>query len=173
MDTIFMDKRGYNGLECAQVFVELMSQMINVYPMPSKASTHIVKVYQDFMRYEGLPAGLHQDLASAEKVNKIIDINRDMIVKDTWSETGHPNENPAEALDFKPLKTGISAIIDRQNIEDCLWPDVAKYIAEINNICATPVLGWQNPFTSRHGYTKDISPYLEYSLGESVYFKMD
>ena len=55
-----MDKQGYNGSECAQVSIGFMSQMINVYPMPSKACTHIVKAYEDCMRYEGIPVGLHQ-----------------------------------------------------------------------------------------------------------------
>ena len=68
MDTIFMQIPGYDGSACGQVFVGLISRMINFFPMPSKASTHIVKAYQDFMRYEGVPEGLHRDLASEEKV---------------------------------------------------------------------------------------------------------
>lgn len=134
MDTGSMDKRTYNDSECAIVFVGLMPCMINVYPMSSKASTHIVKAYQDLMRYKGVPAGHNHDLAPEGKVSKFIDINKDMIVKDTWSEARHTNKNPAEALGVKPLKPGMAAILDRQNIEVCLWTDVAKYIAEINNI---------------------------------------
>ena len=64
-----------------------------------------------------------------------------MIVKDTWPEEDHPNENPVVALGIKLLKPGMAAIMERQNIEVCLWPDDAKYIAEINNICTTLVLG--------------------------------
>ena len=83
MDTIFMASSGFCGSTCAQVFVGLMSRMINVYPMPSKAHGYVLKAYQDFMRYEGVPEGLHRDLAPEEKVGKIIDLNRDMMVKDT------------------------------------------------------------------------------------------
>ena len=50
------------------------------------------------MRYEGVPEGLHRDLAPEEKVEKIIDLNREMMVKDTFAEAGHPNQNPVEAL---------------------------------------------------------------------------
>ena len=91
MDTIFMKTIGYDGSTCAQVFVGLISHIINVYPMPSKASGYILKSYQDFMRYEGIPEGLHRDLAPEEKINKIIDLNQQVMVKDMWSEQGHPN----------------------------------------------------------------------------------
>ena len=64
--------------------------------MPSKAHGHILQSYQDFMRYEGVPEGLHRDMAPEEKVDKIIDLNRDMRVQDTFAEPGHPNQNPAE-----------------------------------------------------------------------------
>ena len=83
---------------------------------PSKASTHIIKVYQDFMHYEGISAGLQRDLAPEEKVRKIIHMNKDMIVKYILSEVGHPNKNPAEAFGVKPLKTDMEAIMIRQNI---------------------------------------------------------
>ena len=65
--------------------------------MSSKAHGYILKAYQEFMRYEGFPEGPHHNLVPEEKVEKIIDLNRKMMVKDTWSEQGHPNQNPAEA----------------------------------------------------------------------------
>ena len=51
MDTIFMSTPSYHGDTCEQIYVGLMSRMINVYPMPSKAHGHILQSYQDFMRY--------------------------------------------------------------------------------------------------------------------------
>ena len=58
------------------------------------------------MRYEGVPEGLHRDLAPEEKVEKIINLNMGMMVRDTFAEVVHPNQNPAEALGVKPLKQG-------------------------------------------------------------------
>ena len=55
MDTIFMATPGFCGSTCEQVFFGLMSRMINVYPMSSKAQGYMLKAYQDFMRYEGVP----------------------------------------------------------------------------------------------------------------------
>ena len=173
MDTIFMKTTGFDGSTCAQVYVGLMSRMLNVYPMPSKASGYILKSYQDFMRYEGVPEGLHRDLAPEEKVDKIIELNRQMMVKDSWSEQGHPNENPAESLGVNPLKKGMEQIMNRTGADSGAWPWACKYIAQINNICATPVHGWKTPISVRHGYTPDISAYLQFQYWEKVYFKID
>ena len=48
-----------------------------------------------------------------------------------------------------------------------------KYIADINNHCATPFLGWITPIQKRHGYTPDISGLLLYQFWEPVYFLTD
>ena len=111
MDTIFFSTTGQEGSTCAQVFLGLMSRMINFYPMYSKEATHVTQSCQDFMREQGVPTGLHRDMAPEEKGQKITDINRNMMVKDTWSEHGHPNENPVESLGVKPLKNGITSIM--------------------------------------------------------------
>ena len=102
-DTLFMTTKGFCGSTCGQVFVGLMSNMINFYKMPSKASGHIYQSYQDFMRYEGVPETLHRDLVPEQKIDRITELNRDMMVKDSLSEADHPNQNPAEALGVKPL----------------------------------------------------------------------
>ena len=173
LGTIFMASPGFCGSTCAQVFVGLMSRMINVYPMPSKAHGYVLKAYQDFMRYEGVPEGLHRDLAPEEKVGKIIDINRGMMVKDTWSGQGHPNQNPAEALGVKPLKTGTEQLMNRTGAPPGAWPWAQKYIADVNNHCSTPFHGWKTPISVRHGYTPDISAFLQYHFWEKIYFKID
>ena len=173
MDTIFMSKSGFCGSTCEQVYVGLMSRMLNVYPMPSKAQGYILKSYQDFMRYEGVPEGLHRDLAPEEKVEKIINLNRDMMVRDTFAEAGHTNQNPAEALGVKPLKQGAEQLMNRTGAESGAWPWAHKYIASINNVCATPVHGWKTPISVRHGYTPDVSAFLQFQFWEKVYFKVD
>ena len=162
MDTIFMATPGFCGSTCAQVFVGLISRMINVYPMPSKAHGYVLKAYQDFMRYEGVPEGLHRDLAPEEKVEKIIDLNRKMMVKDTWSEQGHSNQNTVKALGVKPLKTGTEQLMNRTGAPSAAWLWAQKYIADINNHCATLFHGWKTLISVRHGYTPDISAFLQF-----------
>src|SRR5210317_1186406 len=173
MDTIFMQTPGLDGSICGQVFIGLMSRMINFYPMKSKEAVHVVAAYQDFMRYEGVPEGLHRDGAPEEKVQKIMDINREMRVKDTWSEAGHPNEIPAEALGVNPLKRGVEVLMNRTGADDRVWPWAYMYFSDINNICSTPILGWKTPVSVHHGYTPDISSFLLYQFWELIYFKID
>ena len=87
--------------------------MLNTYHMPSKEAVHITKSYQDFMRYEGVPDTLHRDMAPEQKIQEIIDINRRMIVKDTWAEPGYPEQNPVEQGGVRILKNAADAIINR------------------------------------------------------------
>ena len=58
-DTYFCQVRGIDGSNCCQLFLGLISRMINVYPMYSKEATNVVHTYQAFMRREGVPKGLH------------------------------------------------------------------------------------------------------------------
>src|SRR5210317_962225 len=150
-----------------------MSRMINFYPMKSKEAVHVVAAYQDFMRYKGVPEGLQRDGAPEEKVQKIIDINREMRVKDTWSKAGHPNKNPAEALRVNRLKRGVEVLMNRTIADDRVWPWAYMYFSDINSICATPILGWKTPISVCHGYTPEISAYLLYQFWEPIYFKID
>ena len=63
--------------------------------------------------------------------------------------------------------------MNRTGAPDEAWPWEYTYIAEVNNICAHPVLGWKTPISVRHGYTPDISAYLQYEFWERIYFKVD
>ena len=41
-----------------------------------------------------------------------MEINREMKVKDSWSQPQHLNQNLAEAIGVKPLKLGAQAIMN-------------------------------------------------------------
>ena len=82
-DTIFMGVPSKDDSLAEQVYVGLISRMINVYPMPRKASTHIIKLYQDFLREEGAPEVLHRDMSNEQKVQEIIDLNHGVHVQDS------------------------------------------------------------------------------------------
>ena len=122
MDTIFSPIKGIDGSNCSQVFFGIISRMINVYHMPSKENVHIVKAYQDFMRYEGVPETLHRDLAPEQKTDSITTINRNMIVKDTWSEAGYPTQNPVEQGAVRITKQASDIIITRTGVPPEVWP---------------------------------------------------
>ena len=82
-------------------------------PYAFQKSIYILKAYQDFMRYEGVPQLLHWDLAPEQKTDEILDLNRKMIVKDTWSEAGIPEQNPVEQGGVRILKNAAEVVIQR------------------------------------------------------------
>ncbi len=172
MDTYFCDV-GIDGYECAQLFVGLVSTMINVYPMTSKASINIVQAYKDFMRYEGVPVCLHRDYSPEQKIQALVDLNRDYMVRDSFAEPYHLNQNPAEALGVKVIKTAARMIMNRTGAKTSVWLFAHKYVADIHNHCASPMLNWKTPISVRHGYTPDISVFLQYQFWEKVYFHTD
>ena len=172
MDTYFMPVTGIGNFNCSQLFLGFMSRMINLYPMPQKGDGHIDKAYDDFMRYEGVPSCLHRDLAPEQKSDSIQATNRKMMVRDSFSERGCPNQNPTESHGVRIIKMGAEGLRIRTGAPDKLWPLMHEYLADINNHCATPFLNWRTPIEKRHGYTPDISAYLMYQFFEPVYFRI-
>ena len=173
MVTYFQSVTGYGRANCVQLFVVFMSRMINIYFMPSKEQGHVVQAYKDFMREEGAPACLHRDCSHEQNVQEIVDLNRDMRVKDSYSEPGCPNQNPVENLGVRIIKMAAEGLKIRTGAPDFLWPLMHKYLADVNNHCATPFLGWITPIQKRHGHIPDISPFLNFSFYEPVYFKLN
>ena len=80
MDTVFFTKEVFDRTTCGELYTGLLSVMLNFHQMFSKASTHIVHSYQNFLRCDRVPLGLHHDKAPEEAVQEIIDINRKMLV---------------------------------------------------------------------------------------------
>lgn len=173
MDTYFQSMTGYGRANCAQLFVGFMSRMINIYFMPSKEYGHVVQAYKDIMREEGAPACLHRDCSNEQKVQEIVDLICDMRVQDSYSEPGCQNQNPVEKLEVNIIKMAVEGLKIWTRAPDFLWPLMHKYLADVNNHCATPFLGWITPIQKRHGYIPDISPFLNFSFYKSVYFKLN
>ena len=69
-------------------------------------------------------------------------------------------------LALHPQKKGIQQLMNLKGDPDETWPWACEYIAKVNDICATPVHGWKTPISIRHGYTPDISAYLQFQFWE-------
>ena len=57
------------------------------------------------MRYKGVPDRLHRDLATKQKTDKILELNRKMMIKDSYSKAENPNQNPPCVLQRFPFLT--------------------------------------------------------------------
>ena len=107
----------------------------------------------------------------ASPYDNIIDINRIVRVRDTLSEAGNPNQNPAETLGVKIIKQGSEGLMNRCGAPDFVLQYSHKYIADINNHRASQFLGWKTPISKLNEYTPDISAYLLYMFWEAIYYK--
>ena len=97
------------------------------------------------MRYEGVRQCSHQDLATEQKIDEIISIYRDMMVKDSWPEATHPNQNPIEQGGIRILKQGVDGLLIRTGTPPESWPWAYSYISDINNHCTLKYLNWRTP----------------------------
>ena len=105
--------------------------------------------------------------------DQITDWNQKMMVRDTFMEAGHPNQNPVEAECIRTLKAGLQGILTRTSAPKASWPFVLKCLCDVNNHCATPMLNWKTPILVRHGHTPDISAFLQLQFHEPIHFQVD
>ena len=54
-----------------------------------------------------------------------------------------------------------------------VWPWGHKYVADVNNHCASPWLNWKTPIQVQHGQKPDISAFLQFQFWEKVCYKID
>ena len=173
MDTIFMNTKCWGGAHDSQIFFGLFSRMMNSFPIPSKEKKHVTKAYQDFCRQEGCPTCLHRDQAPEQMCDEITEWNQRMMIKDTHAEVDHPNQNPVEAECIRILKAGLQGIMTRTSAPKASWPYILKYLCDVNNHCARPMLNWKTPMSVRHGYTPDMSAFLQFQFHEPICFQVD
>ena len=93
MDTVFSTVTGFNDSKCAQIFFGLLPRCLNPYFVPSHKKGNNIKAYQDFIQYEEVSQCLHRDLASEQKTDEMISINKKMKVKYSLSKVGHSKKS--------------------------------------------------------------------------------
>jgi hypothetical protein len=109
-------------------------------------------------------------MARLSRKAKVKSLNRDYLVKESYSEAKNPWQNPAETQCIKWLKKTAHLMMDHVGSPEFVWLDAMIYIAVINNWTADELLGWCTPFEKRHGYTPDISALLCFHFFEKVYY---
>jgi hypothetical protein len=134
-DTIFANCQDVVGRTCGQVYYGTKSHMMNVYGMRAKSEMPLT--YQDFMREEGIPSCLHSDGAAEQRSEKVKSLNRDYVVKDSYSEPHHPWQNPAETRSISWLKKTSQLLMDRVGAPDYCWLYAMIYVALVNNSLVT------------------------------------
>ena len=126
-------------------------------------------MFRDFIRKEGVPSFLRRDNAKEEASPGVQEINRELYIKDEFSEPYYPNHNPVESCMIRYLKRVSHTLMDITGAPPMMWYYVLVYICEIHN--QTSDLWLPNgitPYQMRHGTAPDISAYLQFTFWEPV-----
>ena len=169
-DPLFTNcKSLYHGYTAAQIFFGTKSHTIFVYGIKSKGE--FPRVYRDFIREHGAPSALRRDNAKEEQSEMVQEINRELLIKDQYTEPYHPQQNPVETSAIRYLKGQISHLLDRTGAPDSAWYVAAVYIAEVHNICSDPSLPDEmTPLQYQQGVTPDISAFLQFTFWQPILY---
>jgi hypothetical protein len=105
-----------------------------------------------------------------QKSLSLSQLNREMEVKDSFSEPGNPQQKPVEGHAIRWLKKASQRLMNWTGAPDELWLAAFIYLADINNFTAHPALRWKTPYEKRHGVTPDISCLLVHHFYEPLWY---
>ena len=157
----------YHGYVGAQVFYGHKSKHIDVYGL--KSESEFPDIYRDFIREQGAPSILRRDNAQLERSEKVKEIQREMYIKDEFSEPDNQQQNLVEGGAIKWLKQATHTLLDRTGAPDSTFFLAMKYLAMVHNVCWDKSLD-STPYTVRHGRIKDISALLQFCFWERVLY---
>jgi hypothetical protein len=153
----------------AQVFYGTKSHAIFIYGIRKKGE--FPKLYRDFIREHGAPSTLRRDNAKEEQGEEVIEINREMLIKDEYTEPYHPQQNPVESGAIRYIKDQVLEVFDNTGAPESTWYFAAQYVADIHNICSDSSLPDEmTPLQYMQGSTPDISAYLQYTFWQPILF---
>jgi hypothetical protein len=88
-DTFFSSVRDISGATCAQVFYGLKSHFMNVYPLRTESDGP--KVFEDFVRTEGIPNVIRSDNSKMQRLNKnLVAKFRRWMLRNEFTKPHHP-----------------------------------------------------------------------------------
>ena len=87
-DTYFAGTKSIEGYHCSQVFMGLTSRSVTVIGM--RTESEFADAYQDFMRKRGIPYILRRENAKSETSEKVLNLQRDFVIVDEYTEPYSP-----------------------------------------------------------------------------------
>jgi len=156
------------GYTSAHVFYGMKTTNIQVYGH-RPGGDGFFNCYRDFCRDHGVPSVLRRDNAQELKSNKVLDFNREHLIRDEFSEVENQQQNVVESGGIRWLKSAIHVLLDMTGAPAWTWFLAATYLADVHNHT------WNNerefiPTTARDGITRDISRLLQFVFWERVLY---
>jgi hypothetical protein len=138
----------------------MTSKMLYVSGM--KTESEFADIYLDFIRKCRIPSALQIDDAKSEMSQCVIDIHRDLIIADQWTEPHSLWQNPAESNGVKYVKSHAQVLLDRTGAPDNLGFLAQYCLSHVHNLSANRQLNWKIPeqVSRGEGGTPDISHIL-------------
>ena len=100
-----------SGFTSAHVFYGMHSTNIQVYGH-TPGGDGLYNCYREFCRDHGVPSALRRDNAGEGHNGKLIDFNREFLVKDEFSEPYNQQQNVVESGGIRWLKSAIHVLLD-------------------------------------------------------------
>jgi len=166
-DTFFSSEKALGGYTMAQLYVGKTSTFTEIFGM--KRKSQMSETLQDFIRQWGAPTGLMPDNAKEETSKIVTNILRMYNIKDMQSEANHQHQNYAERR-IQEVKSTANIIMDRVNAPNFLWFLCLKYVVQVLNHLATPLLKNRTPIEKAFGVTPDISGLLQFYFYQPIFY---
>ena len=97
-----------------------------------KTKSEFPKAYQDFMKRHGIPHTLRRDNTKEEESKYIMDLHRDLVISDEFTEPHCCWQNPEEGGGVRFLKAHAEVLMNRSGCLDLLWFLCHKYICAVH-----------------------------------------
>lgn len=123
-------KSVYHQYIGAQMFYGTKSHTIFIYEFRKKGE--FPKLYRDFIREHGAPSTLRRDNAKEEQSEEVIEINRELLIKDQYTEPHHPQQNPMESEALRYNKDHVLKVLDNTGAPESTWYFAVQYVADIH-----------------------------------------
>ena len=104
----------------------------------------------------GIPHTIHSDNAPEFKSEKWTKLTKTYLIKNTYTEAYHPNQNPCEHCSGV-LKAATSHLLLVTGAPLNFWCYALEYIVLLQSVIAHQNLNWDTPHTLHFGDTLDIS----------------
>jgi hypothetical protein len=136
-----------------------------------KSTKELVNTLEDNIRDRGAMKMLISDNAQVEISKRIMDILRTLFIPSWQSEPYQQNQNPCE-LRIQDVKRMTNLLLDSTGSLASNWLLALMYVCYILNHTFNSTTN-AVPIAAATGQTPDISPLLQYSWWEPVYFRDD
>ena len=153
-DMFFSSIPSVQGFTCWTQYSFLRSGLDRVYLMWRRSQ--YLLMLQWMIVDCGIPHTIHSDNAPEFKLEKWTKLTKTYLIKNTYTEAYHPNQNPCDCRSAV-LKAATSHLLLVTGASLNFWCYALEYIALLQSVIAHRHLNWDTPHTLHFGDTLDIS----------------